>query len=177
MRVLLVEDDPRMADALRAALSARGVLVDHVATLALAEDAVAAGGHDAVLLDRRMPDGDGLDFLRTLRARRAAVPVIVLTAQGELEDRIAGLDGGADDYLAKPFAVEELLVLEALLRRKGRTVPRAVLEDAVYGFDDEIQSNALDTHVSRLRRRLAEAEAGIEIHGIRGIGYLLKAGS
>ncbi|RAI36527.1 response regulator transcription factor [Rhodoplanes serenus] len=224
MRVLLVEDDPRMADALRAALSARGVLVDHVATLALAEDAVAAGGHDAVLLDRRMPDGDGLDFLRTLRARRAAVPVIVLTAQGELEDRIAGLDGGADDYLAKPFAVEELLarlrsvlrrpgglaadvvrigrlafdhghrtatvggadldlprrellVLEALLRRKGRTVPRAVLEDAVYGFDDEIQSNALDTHVSRLRRRLAEAEAGLEIHGIRGIGYLLKAGA
>lgn len=68
----------------------------------------------------------------------------------------------------------ELLVLEALLRRMGRTVLRPTLEEAVYNFDDEIQSNALDTHVSRLRRKLAEADAGIEIHGIRGVGYLLK---
>lgn len=68
----------------------------------------------------------------------------------------------------------ELLVLEALVRRMGRTVLRSALEEAVYNFDDEIQSNALDTHVSRLRRKLAEADAGIEIHGIRGVGYLLK---
>ncbi len=68
----------------------------------------------------------------------------------------------------------ELLVLEALLRRLGRTVLRSSLEEAVYNFDDEIQSNALDTHVSRLRRKLADADAGVEIHGIRGVGYLLK---
>jgi DNA-binding response OmpR family regulator len=68
----------------------------------------------------------------------------------------------------------ELLVLEALMRRLGRTVLRSTLEEAVYSFDDEIQSNALDTHVSRLRRKLADAQAGVEIHGIRGVGYLLK---
>jgi DNA-binding response OmpR family regulator len=76
----------------------------------------------------------------------------------------------------QPFELprRELLVLEALIRRMGRTVLRSALEEAVYNFDDEIQSNALDTHVSRLRRKLADANAGIEIHGIRGVGYLLK---
>jgi two-component system OmpR family response regulator len=151
-------------------------------------------------------------------------PIIVLTARGDLADRVAGLDTGADDYLGKPFAIEELLarlravlrrpsdmpteilqlgqltysaehrqasvagvvmtlprrellVLETLLRRSGRTVARSALEEAVYGFDDEIQSNALDTHVSRLRRRLADADAGVEIHAIRGIGYLIRRAS
>jgi DNA-binding response OmpR family regulator len=174
-----------------------------------------------VLLDRQLPDGDGLALIPKLRARADGVPIIVLTARGELADRVAGLDSGADDYLAKPFAVEELLarlravlrrpaglqpdviragrlafdfghreasvdgaplelprrellVLEALVRRMGRTVLRSALEEAVYSFDDEIQSNALDTHVSRLRRKLAEADAHVEIHGIRGVGYLLK---
>lgn len=168
-----------------------------------------------------MPDGDGLALIPKLRARADGVPIIVLTARGELADRIAGLDSGADDYLAKPFAVEELLarlravlrrpaglspdviragriafdvghreasidgqpfelprrellVLEALIRRMGRTVLRSALEEAVYNFDDEIQSNALDTHISRLRRKLSDADAGVEIHGIRGVGYLLK---
>jgi DNA-binding response OmpR family regulator len=174
-----------------------------------------------VLLDRQLPDGDGLTLIPKLRARANGVPIIVLTARGDLADRIAGLDDGADDYLVKPFAIEELLarlravlrrpagvqshviragrlafdfshreasaggtpldlprrellVLEALLRRLGRTVLRSTLEEAVYSFDDEIQSNALDTHVSRLRRKLADAQAGVEIHGIRGVGYLLK---
>lgn len=225
MRLLLVEDEPEMATALRAALHGRDILLDHVASLADAEAALAVPCHDAMLLDRQLPDGEGLGLLRTLRRRApergGALPVIVLTARGETSDRVAGLDAGADDYLAKPFAVEELLarlravlrrpgavaepvmragrlafdhvhrevrvdgvlldlprremlVLEALLRRAGRTVMREMLLEAIYGFDDEVQSNALDAHVSRLRRKLADTLAGLEIHSIRGVGYLLR---
>jgi DNA-binding response OmpR family regulator len=87
-------------------------------------------------------------------------------------NRQASIDGKAFDLPRR-----ELLVLETLLRRMGRTVPRSALEEAVYNFDDEIQSNALDTHISRLRRKLSEADAGIEIHAIRGVGYLLKRSS
>ena len=221
MRVLLVEDEPEMAAALSVALKNYDMVVDHISTLADAEEAASVNDYGAILLDRQLPDGDGLTLIPKLRAKGAGVPVIVLTARGELADRITGLDTGADDYLGKPFAVEELLarlravlrrpadlpletmrlgrlsfdlgnreasvagqpldlprrellVLEALLRRMGRTVARASLEEAVYSIDDEIQSNALDTHVSRLRRKLSEAEADVEIHGIRGVGYLLK---
>ncbi|WP_082144007.1 response regulator transcription factor [Nitratireductor soli] len=221
MRILLVEDEPEMAVALSAALKGHDMVVDHVPTLAQAEEAISADVHRAVLLDRQLPDGDGLVLIPKLRARAVGIPIIVLTARGELVDRVAGLDHGADDYLAKPFAVDELvarlravlrrpagmqcdllrvgrlafdlahreasvegrpfqlprrelLVLETLLRRIGRTVLRSSLEEAVYSFDDEIQSNALDTHVSRLRRKLTEAQAGVEIHNIRGVGYLLK---
>ncbi|EIG55875.1 response regulator transcription factor [Bradyrhizobium canariense] len=221
MRILLVEDEAEMADALASALKRYDMVVDHAPTLAEAEEAISADVHAAVLLDRQLPDGDGLTLIPKLRARADGVPIIVLTARGELADRVAGLDCGADDYLSKPFAVEELLarlravlrrpagmqpdimhagrlafdfghreasidgaplelprrellVLEALVRRMGRTVLRSALEEAVYSFDDEIQSNALDTHVSRLRRKLSEADARVEIHGIRGVGYLLK---
>jgi DNA-binding response OmpR family regulator len=221
MRILLVEDEAEMAAALASALKRYDMVVDHAPSLAEAEEAIAADVHGAVLLDRQLPDGDGLALIPKLRARADGVPIIVLTARGDLADRIAGLDSGADDYLAKPFAIEELmarlravlrrptglksdvvragrlafdfghreasvdgapldlprrelLVLEALLRRMGRTVVRAMLEEAVYNFNDEIQSNALDTHVSRLRRKLTDANAGVEIHGIRGVGYLLR---
>jgi DNA-binding response OmpR family regulator len=221
MRILLVEDEAEMAGALTSALKGYDMVVDHVPTLAEAEEAISADVHMAILLDRQLPDGDGLALIPKLRARADSVPIIVLTARGELADRVAGLDSGADDYLAKPFAVEELLarlravlrrpagvmpdivragrlafdlghreasvdgrtldlprrellVLEALIRRLGRTVLRSAVEEAVYSFDDEIQSNALDTHVSRLRRKLADADARVEIHGIRGVGYLLK---
>jgi DNA-binding response OmpR family regulator len=224
LRILLVEDEPEMASALGTALIRHDIVLDHVPTLAEAEEALFDNVHDAVLLDRQLPDGDGLSLLVQLRARAVEVrntPVIVLTARGEVADRVAGLDAGADDYLAKPFAVEELLarlravlrrpgnvpnrvvrlgrlafdcehreasvdgaaldlprrellVLETLLRRAGRTVMRPALEEAVYGFDDEVQSNALDAHISRLRRKLGEAGAGLEIHGIRGVGYLLR---
>lgn len=221
MRILLVEDEAEMATALSSALRRYDMVVDHAPTLADAEEAISADVHAAVLLDRQLPDGDGLTLIPKLRARADGVPIIILTARGELADRIAGLDSGADDYLAKPFAVEELLarlravlrrpaglspdiihagriafdvghreasidgqpfelprrellVLEALIRRMGRTVLRSALEEAVYNFDDEIQSNALDTHVSRLRRKLTDTDAGVEIHGIRGVGYLLK---
>jgi DNA-binding response OmpR family regulator len=219
MRILLVEDEAELAAALASALARHDVVVDHVPSVAAAASAVGGRVHDAILLDRRLPDGDGLSLLPVLRAHDIDIPVIVLTARAGLEDRVLGLDHGADDYLAKPFAVEEvmarlravlrrpgkvvtelvqigrlvfhpqhreatidgtplllprreLLVLEALLQRKGRTVLRSVLEEAVYGFDEAVQPNALDTHVSRLRGKLAAA--AVEIHSIRGVGYLLR---
>lgn len=210
-----------MASALSAALQARDAIVDHVSMLADAEEAARSIPYDVILLDRQVPDGDGLSIVPRLRAAGVGTPVIVLTARGDLEDRIGGLDTGADDYLVKPFAVEELLarlraimrrpgdvrsevvsfgrlsydfgchdvlidgerlelprrellVFEALARRMGRTVPRHALEEAVYGFADDIQSNTLDAHVSRLRRKLASLESGLEIHPVRGIGYLMR---
>ncbi|MBW9050968.1 response regulator transcription factor [Rhizobium mesosinicum] len=221
MRVLLAEDEPEMAAVLVAALRCNNIITDHVSTIEAAEEAVRLNSYDALLLDRSLPDGDGLELIADARRIRPAVPVIMLTARGDLKDRIEGLDLGADDYLAKPFAVEELmarlrailrrpgnieieslrlgrlhfdlrnrearvgdmalelprrelLVLEALMRRAGRTVERSSLEDAVYGMDDEIQSNALDAHVSRVRRKLDAAGAGVEIHTIRGVGYLIR---
>ncbi|MBN8991321.1 MAG: response regulator transcription factor [Rhizobiales bacterium] len=221
MRVLLVEDHQEMVAALRAALTRHDMIVDHAFNLSEAEVIAADGNYDAVVLDRQLPDGDGLSLIPKLRASGNVVPVLVLTARGDLADRVAGLDNGADDYLAKPFAFEELLarlrallrrpagvqsdivqvgrisfdfthreasiegkalemprrellVLEALVRRMGRMVQRASLMEAVFGLDDEVQPNALDTHISRLRRKLADADAGVTINGIRGVGYLLR---
>jgi len=221
LRILLLEDEPEMASALSVALQARDVVVDLVSMLADAEEAARNLTYDVILLDRQVPDGDGLSIVPRLRAAGIGTPVIVLTARGDLDDRIDGLDTGADDYLVKPFAVEELLarlrailrrpgdvrtevvkfgrlsydfvchdiliegerlelprrevlVFEALARRFGRTVPRHALEEAVYGFAEDIQSNTLDAHISRLRRKLACVEAGLEIHPVRGIGYLMR---
>lgn len=224
MRLLLIEDEPQMVEALRAAFARHDILVDAVTTIADAELIVADTVYDAALLDRQLPDGDGLRFLAALRKRGAALPVIVLTAMGHVPERIAGLDRGADDYICKPFDFDELLarlravlrrpealaspliaigrlsfdpihrearvkdepislprrellVLEGLIRRAGRMVPRTHLMETVFGFDDEIQSNALDSHISRLRRRLADADAGVAINVIRGVGYLLREAS
>jgi DNA-binding response OmpR family regulator len=221
MRVLLVEDERPMALVLRNGLVRHGMVVDDVASLSEAEAALHNDIYDVVVLDRRLPDGDGLSLVKLLRAKGDVVPVLVLTAKGDLIDRIAGLNSGADDYLGKPFAFEELLarlrailrrpvhlqpdivklgrmsfdfahreahvegvhlrmprrellVLEALMRRMGRMVLRETLMEAVFGMNDEIESNALDTHISRVRRKLADAQAGITISGIRGVGYLLR---
>lgn len=222
MRVLLVEDEMEMALALTEVLTQNQFVVDHVQTLDLADEALQSPVHDVVVLDRQLPDGDGLDFLFELRKRGKTVPVVVLTAHNMPPDRIAGLNQGADDYIGKPFLADELiarmravvrrsevngtdinivegnltfdpnhnevkvagqmislprrevLLLQMLLRRAGRTVLRRTLEEAVYGFDDEIQSNALDRHVSTLRKRLSDAGATVTIHSMRGLGYLLR---
>lgn len=221
MRILLVEDEPEMAQALRVALQRHGMLVDIVSRLAHATEALRQNVHDLLLLDRQLPDGDGASLIRSMRKQRADMPIIVLTARGTIIDRVSGLDLGADDYLVKPFAIEELLariravsrrpskltlpmatvgnlkfdfsareafvddvplqlprrqilLLEALFLRHGRTVLRETLQESVYDFSDEIQSNALDAHVSKLRRALTEAGARANIHVIRGVGYILK---
>ncbi|QEL25439.1 response regulator transcription factor [Bosea sp. F3-2] len=220
MRLLLVEDEPEMASALQSALRRHDILADHADGLDVAFDMAATSPYDAVILDRGLPDGDGLSLIAKLRRRDIRVPVIVLTARGRLPDRVAGLDGGADDYLVKPFAFEELLariravmrrpeqlrqmvvrlgrltldldhrearvegmrfdlprrellVLEALMRRAGRMVTRETLMESVFGLADEVQSNTLDSHISRLRRKLSDAEADVVINGIRGVGYML----
>ncbi len=119
MRVLLAEDEPEMVSALRAALIRHDMIVDRAPSLAEAKATLAEGVHGAVLLDRQLPDGDGLSLIPILRASGNAVPVLVLTARGDLVDRVAGLDNGADDYLGKPFAFEESAgaIARALLRR------------------------------------------------------------
>lgn len=220
MRILLVEDEVDLAKALISALERHDILVDHVTTLEMALEAVESGVHSIAVLDRKLPDGDSLTIIPRIRKIQAGLPIIVLSALGAPEQRIEGLETGADDYLAKPFVVDELvariralmrrpammadmavtvgqltfnlgdgsamaagepltltrrevLALEVLVKRAGRTVARSVLEEAVYGFDDEIASNTLDAHISRLRRKIAPGR--VEIHSIRGIGYLLKA--
>ncbi|TNB48119.1 response regulator transcription factor [Martelella lutilitoris] len=221
MKLLLIEDERELANALSAALGKHGIVIDHAVYLADAFELTLQNTYDAILLDRRLPDGEGLTFIPKLRRAGVDTPVIVLTARNEPMERVEGLDLGADDYLGKPFLIEELmarvrallrrpptleeqtirvgrlhidplhlhvmagtvpldlprrelLVLQALARRKGKTVLRSTLEEAVYNYEEEIQSNALDAHISRLRKRLADADAGVTIHNIRGVGYLLR---
>lgn len=222
MRLLLVEDEPEMADMLLGELARRDFLVDHASSLEIAEESVSMIQYDAIILDRQLEDGDGLALIPYLRKRAMSTPVIVLSAMGAANDRVGGLNQGADDYLAKPFMMDELvarirallrrpanvsaqviavgnlafdvtmgsisiggdqldlprremLALEALVKRAGRTVRRQSLFEEVFGTSDEIASNSLDAHVSKLRRKLADAGAGVEIHPVRGVGYLLKA--
>lgn len=221
MRILLIEDEPELATVVRNALEKRGFVVDQAASLTVAVEAIETIEHDAVLLDRQLGDGDGMTLLPLLRSQRPNVPVIVISALGTPVHRVEGLDLGADDYLAKPFIMDELvarlravmrrpasftpqvitignvlfdltrgvvrvdeqpmelprreyLALESLARRAGYTVRRRTLEEDVYGADDEIQSNSLDAHLSRLRKKLADKGATVEIHAVRGVGYLLR---
>lgn len=223
MRVLLVEDEPDLSDVLRAALVRRDCIVDHVALLSEAIEAVLLAAYDVILLDWNLPDGAGIDLIREVRRSDAeATPIIILSARQTLDDRVRGLDHGADDYLVKPFDVPELLarmralrrrpatvpiqamtlgrlsvsisdgsvsvngadlvlprreraVAECLIKRAGRVVLRETLENAVFGFDDEIASNTLDAHISRLRAKLAASDAKVEIQAVRGVGYLMRA--
>jgi len=221
MRLLLIEDEKELAAALAVALGKHGIVIDHTTHLADAVELTLQNDYDAILLDRRLPDGEGLTFIPKLRRSGRDTPIIVMTARNEPLERVEGLNIGADDYLGKPFLVEELMarvravlrrpinlaepeivaghmvinplqlnvainsvqfdvprrelsVLIALAKRKNKTVLRSMLEEAVYNYEEEIQSNALDAHISRLRKRLADAGSGVAIHNIRGVGYLLK---
>jgi DNA-binding response OmpR family regulator len=222
LRILLVEDDPALAREIVRGLEREKWAVDHVACLADAFEAILQKAYRAILLDRRLPDGDGIALVAAAKSRPFAPPVIFLTARDEIADRVEGLDAGADDYLVKPFALGELLarlraacrrpsagkapptvevgrlsfdpstreariagkplrlprrelaLLELLVRRAGRVVQREHLESELYGFEADVSANALETQVSRLRRRLQEAEAGLDVRTVRGVGYLLQ---
>jgi DNA-binding response OmpR family regulator len=220
VRLLVIEDEPRIAEILKSGLQRAGFVVDVVRLCADAREALALTAYDAAILDLGLPDGDGMDLLAELRSARNGVPILVLTARDAIEDRVSGLDAGADDYLIKPFATAELIartkallrrpggalgvtlqagnvlldtigrdvrvggvplhlprrecaILEHLMRRQGRVVPKTVLEEKLYGIDDELESNAVPVHVHHLRRRLQESKATAEIHTVRGVGYLL----
>lgn len=220
MRILLVEDNARLAGFVAKGLTGSGFSVDSCSTRDEAEAAVRTARYDAVILDLGLPDGDGMDLLGDLRARGNSVPVLVLTARDGLGDRVRALDGGADDYVLKPFEMEELVArirallrrpgavlgtvlsagnlafdtacrqvsvsgvpmrmprreldaLELLMRRMGRVVPKDAMEENIYGFDDRASANAVEVAVHRLRRRLSEADTGVRIDTLRGVGYLL----
>ncbi len=219
MRILLVEDEPEMSRLIARSVGGIGFVVDCVASIAEAATALAIGRYGLVLLDRRLPDGDGISLIPLVRSKLPGIPVIALTALDSVKDKVKGLDAGADDYLAKPFDADELrariraalrrpgmerspviccgnlrfdpasrevligsqpvvlggrelALLESLIRRIGRVVQRATLLEEIYGFDDEIGSNALDANVSRLRLRLAAAQ--VKIQSVRGVGYILS---
>jgi DNA-binding response OmpR family regulator len=143
MRLLIVEDEARIAEILRSALSRSGFAVDAVGLCGDARAALEVNPYDAVILDLGLPDGDGLALLKDMRARGNAVPVLVLTARDAVEHRV---------------------------------VPKTVVEEKLYGIDDELESNAIPVHVHHLRRKLMERGATVEIHTVRGVGYLLVDG-
>ena len=221
-RILLVEDDPALAREIVSALERGQWLTDHVASLGEAFEAIIRFPYRVILLDRRLPDGDGIGLIPAAKSRASPPSIIFLTARDDLADRVEGLDAGADDYLVKPFALEELLarlraacrrsgpaspptpiqvarlsydgrtrevrasgraivlprrelaLLELLVGRAGRVVQRTHLESELYGLDVEVSANALDALVSRLRRRLEEEDAGVELRTVRGVGYMLQ---
>jgi two-component system response regulator TctD len=218
--LLVVEDNDELRSLLAHGLGLEGFAVDQAATAEEALEAVGGTRYAAVVLDLGLPDKDGSGVLRDMRARRNTTPVLVLTARGGVRDRVAGLEGGADDYMVKPFAFEELVarvrallrrpgdmlgavlqlgdveldpegrqlfvggkvaaasaqeiaLLELLMRRAGKVVPRSFIEDQLFGMAHEIGVNAVEVSVHRLRRRLEAANAQIEIHTVRGLGYML----
>jgi len=221
MRLLLVEDHERFAEFIRLSIEKEGFTIDTVHNAEDAEAAFSTVSYDAILLDLGLPDADGLDLLKSWRDRGDETPVLIITARDGVDDRVLGLNLGGDDYLVKPFAMEELVarirallrrpggalgtvmtagnitfdatarevqvagstipisrremgVLEHLMRRLGHVVPKDVIEDKIYGFDEEVSSNSVEVHVSRLRKRLSESGADVTIHTLRGVGYLLS---
>jgi len=214
MRVLVVEDDEVLLNGLQVGLGLSGFGVDTVSSCADAAAALCATNFDAVVLDLMLPDGSGLDVLSEMRAKQSSEPVLLLTARDAVSDRIAGLDAGADDYLGKPFDLDELAArLRALIRRKsgratatlhwqdvtldpatlvvsraGRSVtltrreftilhtlmerPGAILtkpalEEAIYGWQEGVESNTVEVHVHKLRAKIGP---GV-VETVRGLGY------
>ena len=216
MRVLLVEDDALLGDGVRAGLGQAGYTVDWVRDGVAAELALRNEDFDLAVLDLGLPRQDGLTVLRKLRASGKDTPVLILTARDTVSDRVAGLDAGADDYLIKPFDLDELsarlraltrrragrtasviryqdleldpaarsltqagqdviltarelAIFEALMNNIGRALSKERLEEALYGWDEGIESNAIEVHIHHLRKKLGKER----IRTIRGLGYMI----
>jgi two-component system, OmpR family, response regulator QseB len=214
MRVLLIEDDPMIGRAVAAGLQDAGYTVDWVRDGADAELALGHQLYELALLDLGLPRRDGLEILKSLRRSGSKLPVVIITARDAVVDRVTGLDHGADDYLVKPFDLDELLararavirrqegrsspemscgaltldpvkrlvtfrgapvelsarefaVLEVLMKEPGAVVSREKLEDAVYGWGEEVGSNSIEVHLHHLRRKLRPEL----IRNVRGVGY------
>lgn len=218
MRILLIEDAAGLGEAVREQIAEDGHAVDWVQRLAQAEASLRSTAYDLVLLDLMLPDGQGLELLRRRRAAGDTTPVIILTARDRISDRIAGLNAGADDYLVKPFDLDELsarvaavarrysgnpnpllqlgalsvdraarsvrregtpveltarewALFEAFLQHPGALLSKAQLEERLYEFGAEIESNTIEVYISRLRKKLGQ---GL-IETVRGMGYRLGA--
>jgi DNA-binding response OmpR family regulator len=216
MRILLVEDDESLGEGLRTALRRAAYAVDWLRDGASALAAIRDGGFDLVVLDLGLPHVDGIEVIRQARRAGANVPILVLSARERSRDRTLGLDAGADDYLGKPFDVQELLarvraqlrrsvgratpllcvgalaldpvqlavtwrgraidlprrefaLLRLLMEQRGRPITRESAQQRLYGWDEDVASNALDVHVHALRRKLDPAL----IRTLRGVGYAL----
>ncbi len=214
MRLLLVEDDPLIGDGLQRGLKQEGFTADWVTNHAHAVAALKSVDYDLVLLDLGLPDKDGLTLLSSVRNHDNPVPVIVTTARSGLDTRVEGLNLGADDYLVKPFALEELVarihavmrrhsgrshselttgklrldpiqhlfwfndkpmtlsakefaLLQALMVEPGKVMSKDALEETLYGWNEEISSNAIEVHIHNLRKKLS-ADC---IRTVRGVGY------
>lgn len=217
MRVLIVEDDPILADGLTVGLKLHGISAEVVGSCADGRHALAAGSFDAIVLDIMLPDGSGLDLVDSLRTEGERRPILLLTALDDTRDRIAGLDRGADDYLGKPFDLDELAarlraiarrgegraaatiavaglvldparhevaqdgvrldvtrrefaILRALAERPGTIRSRAELEERLYGWQEDVESNAIEVHIHNLRQKLGRER----IETVRGVGYRLR---
>ncbi|WP_312469951.1 MULTISPECIES: response regulator [Brucella] len=216
MRILVVEDDTILLDGLSVGLGLAGFTVDAVANCGDAEAALAAQNYNAVVLDLMLPDGSGLDILKSMRQARDDTPVLLLTARDQVPERIAGLDAGADDYVGKPFDLHELAarvraiarrgtgrasstlewqgveldpaemsvqfkgeplrltrrefsILRSLMERPTATISKSSLEEALYGWQEEVESNAVEVHIHHLRSKLGSSF----IETVRGVGYRL----
>jgi len=216
MRLLLVEDDPLIGDGIRAGLRQEDYSVDWFTEARTAEMALQSEKYDLMVLDLGLPDKSGLEILKRLRSQGSELPVLILTARDAVSDRVAGLDTGADDYMLKPFDLDELSArLRALLRRSsgrasseiihgditldpaahsvskdgtaidispreyavlhlllsnsGKVMSRSRLEEGLYSWDGEVESNAIEVYVHHLRKKLG-AEL---IRTIRGVGYII----
>lgn len=221
MRLLLVEDNRRLSEYVAVALKREGFALDVVASGSDADSAISTTNYDAVVLDLGLPDVDGLVWLTEVRKRSAKLPVLILTARDGVRDVVSGLNTGADDYLKKPFEIDELVarlrallrrpgealsailtqgnlsfdvasreclisgcsidigrreaaVLELLLRKSGRVVTKSAIEEAAYGFGEELSSNAIEVLIHRLRKRMLDGGSDVSIHTLRGVGYILS---